>query len=108
MQDDCIPVPLGIPGLRVVSCAPGELGGLEVGVESEARGGLCPECGAAALVAKDRPLVLVRDLPIRGLATWLRWRKRRYRCPACGGSRRHDRAIDAERRCPRAHSPVGR
>lgn len=83
MQDDCIPVPLGIPGLRVIGCGPGQYGGLEVEVESEVKGGLCPECGAAALVPKERPVVLVRDLPIRGLASWLRWRKRRYTCPAC-------------------------
>lgn len=86
MQDDCIPVPLGIPGLRVTGCRPGELGGLDVDVESESKGSVCPECGAAAFVPKERPVVLVRDLPLRGLATWLRWRKRRYLCPACGRS----------------------
>ncbi len=85
MQEHCIPVPLGIAGFRVIDCVEGELG-LEVHVETQRAGGLCPECGAAALVPKERPVVLIRDLPIRGLATWLRWRKRRYRCPACGRS----------------------
>ena len=83
MQDDCIPVPLGIPGLRVIGCAERPIG-LEVNVETEAKGGVCPSCGGAALVPKERPLVVVRDLPIRGVATWLLWRKRRYACPACG------------------------
>lgn len=85
MQGHCIPVPLGIPGLRVTGCVEGEFG-LEVDVETEAPAGLCPQCHAAALVPKERPVVLVRDLPIRGLATWLRWRKRRYACPACATS----------------------
>lgn len=85
MQEHCIPVPLGIAGFRVIDCVQGELG-LEVDVETDAAGGLCPECGAAALVPKERPVVLVRDVPIRGLATWLRWRKRRYACPACARS----------------------
>ncbi len=85
MQEHCIPVPIGIAGFRVIDCAEGELG-LEVDVETDAPGGLCPECGAAALMPKERPVVMVRDIPMRGLATWLRWRKRRYACPACARS----------------------
>lgn len=83
MQDDCIPVPLGIPGLRVIGCTERAIG-LEVNVETEAKGGVCPSCGTAALVPKERPVVVVRDLPIRGVATWLLWRKRRYQCLPCG------------------------
>jgi transposase len=33
---------------------------------------------------KERPVVAVRDLPIGGRRTVLRWRKRRYWCPDCG------------------------
>jgi len=103
MKDDCIPVPLNIPGRRVIGCGPGELAGLEVEVESEAKGGLCPECGAAALVPEERPMVLVRDLPIHCRPTWLRWRKRRYECPACGRSFTEAHVPPIACRCGTAH-----
>lgn len=119
MQDDCIPVPLGIPGFRVIGCAERPIG-LEVDVETEVKGGVCPSCGTATLVPKERPVVVVRDLPIRGAATWLLWRKRRYECPPCGrtfteahpeipararSTRRYDRYL-YERVA--AGSPIGR
>lgn len=35
----------------------------------------CPRCGRGPVMVKDRPVVAVRDLPIGGRATVLRWRK---------------------------------
>lgn len=83
MQDHRIPVPLGIDGFRVTGCIDGDLG-LEVHVETTTPAGLCPECHGIALVAKERPVVVVRDLSIQAQPTYLVWRKRRYACPACG------------------------
>ena len=55
MQDHRIAVPLGIPSLIVTSCVDTDLG-LDVHVETETAGGLCPECEAVALVPKERPV----------------------------------------------------
>jgi transposase len=43
-----------------------------------------PWCGQDAVRVKKRPVVAVRDLPIGGRATVVRWRKRRYACATCG------------------------
>jgi transposase len=52
-------------------------------VELVARAGRCPGCGRGSLTIKDRPMVRVRDLPVAGRATYLLWRKRRWRCVGC-------------------------
>ena len=57
---------------------------LEIEVELGAPAGCCPGCGRGSVEVKERPLVRVRDLPISGRRTVLRWRKRRFRCRACG------------------------
>lgn len=85
MQEHRIAVPLGIEGFRVTGCVPGVLG-LEVRVETTAPAGLCPECHGIALIPKERPVVVVRDLPIQAQPTYLVWRKRRYACPDCARS----------------------
>src|SRR5947209_8411508 len=85
MQDHRIPVPLGIPGFVVTACEEGDLG-LEVHVETTAPAGVCPDCHGIALVPKERPVVVVRDLPIHGQPSYLVWRKRRYACPDCARS----------------------
>jgi transposase len=59
---------------------------LDLEVELAARAGCCPRCGRSSVDVKDRPVVRVRDLPIAGRVTQLVWRKRRYRCQACGRS----------------------
>src|SRR5436309_6655318 len=56
---------------------------LDLEVELVARAAVCPHCGRPSLEVKERPLVRVRDLPIAGRTTQLRWRKRRYRCQGC-------------------------
>ncbi len=82
MQDDLTRL-VGLEGFEVKRVV--EVGGrLDLEVELAARAGCCPRCGRASLEVKDRPRVRVRDLPIAGRVTHLVWRKRRYRCAACG------------------------
>jgi transposase len=59
---------------------------LDLEVELVARAEWCPHCGGRELEVKERPIVRVRDLPITGRRTHLRWRKRRYLCGGCGRS----------------------
>src|SRR5688500_9989209 len=59
---------------------------LDLEVELVARAGCCPRCGRASCEVKERPVVRVRDLPVAGRRTFLLWRKRRFRCRACGRS----------------------
>jgi transposase len=59
---------------------------LDLEVELVARAERCPHCGSRELEVKERPIVRVRDLPITGRRTHLRWRKRRYLCGGCGKS----------------------
>jgi transposase len=74
---------LGLHGVVVTNV--GEAGDqLDLQVELIARAERCPRCGRGPVMVKDRPVVAVRDLPIGGRATVLRWRKRRYRCASCG------------------------
>jgi transposase len=73
---------LGLEGFVVR--AVGEQGGvLEIEVELALAAAVCPHCGRGSIEVKERPLVLVRDLPIAGRWVWLRWRKRRFACQAC-------------------------
>ena len=82
MHDDLTRL-VGLEGFEVTRVV--EVGGrLDLEVELAARAGCCPRCGRASLEVKDRPRVRVRDLPIAGRVTYLVWRKRRYRCAACG------------------------
>ena len=73
---------LGLDGVVVTDvCEVGDQ--LDLQVELIARAAACPWCGQVSGEIKERPVVAVRDLPIGGRRTVLRWRKRRYRCPAC-------------------------
>jgi transposase len=73
---------LGLDGFQVIAVE--ERGGaLEVEVELVARAAVCPHCARGSVEVKERPVVWVRDLSISGRWTWLRWRKRRFACPAC-------------------------
>jgi transposase len=82
MSDDVSRL-VGIEGVAVTGVVEVE-GRVELEVELVARAGCCRWCGRASLTVKERPVVRVRDLPVAGRATVLRWRKRRYRCEACG------------------------
>jgi transposase len=56
---------------------------LDLEVELVARTEECPHCAGTELEGHERPVVAVRDLPLAGRETTLRWRKRRYRCQGC-------------------------
>jgi transposase len=56
---------------------------LDLEVELLTRAKSCPHCSGGALEVHERPVVLLRDLPLCGRRTTLRWRKRRYRCKTC-------------------------
>jgi transposase len=56
---------------------------LDLEVELIARARSCPHCAGEELVVHERPVVRVRDLPLCGRRSTLRWRKRRYRCKGC-------------------------
>jgi transposase len=74
---------LGLEGFAVT--AVDEIGDhIELEVELVSPAGCCPRCGRASVEVKERPLVAVRDLPVAGRRTVLRWRKRRFRCRRCG------------------------
>jgi transposase len=81
MQDDVTRL-VGIDGLQVIAVDEA-LHVLVLEVELAALAGCCRWCGRSSLQVKERPVVTVRDLPIVGRPTYLRWRKRRYRCEAC-------------------------
>jgi transposase len=74
---------LGLDGVVVRDVS--EVGDqLDLQVELIARADRCRRCGLGPVTVKERPVVTVRDLPIGGRATVLRWRKRRYACASCG------------------------
>ena len=69
---------------RMVVTAVLEIGRqLEIEVESTQEVACCRWCARSSLLVKDRPIVRVRDLPIAGRVTFLRWRKRRFWCEGC-------------------------
>jgi transposase len=74
---------LGMPGMRL--CDVRQLDGeLELVVETDAEVVGCTGCGVRA-VSHGRRETLVRDLPVAGRPSRLRWRKRLWRChePRC-------------------------
>lgn len=77
---------LGLAGLRVTRVLVTDSDALDHEVEGVARAEPCPHGGGQDLVIKERPVVGVRDLPLAGRLTRLRWRKRRWRCRRCGRS----------------------
>jgi len=56
-------------------------GEIELTVETTADRAWCRRCGVRALI-KGRSTVVVRDVDAFGRRVQLRWRKRRWRCPA--------------------------
>lgn len=89
MNDDVTVLParmLGLSGFRVL--AAGEYGGeLELLVESTDTVIGCPVCGVVA-TAHGRRDHLVRDIPSRGRAVLLVWRKRLWRCEEAACAKR--------------------
>jgi transposase len=81
MRDDVSRL-VGIDGVVVTDVI--EVGRqLEIEVELLVEVACCRWCGRASLAVKDRPVVRIRDLPVVGRVTFLRWRKRRYWCEGC-------------------------
>ena len=84
MQDDASRL-VGLDGLVVTGVVEEDgAAARPPGRELLARDGRCPHCKGEDLVIKERPVVGVRDLPIAGRMTHLRWRKRRFGCRGCG------------------------
>ena len=77
---------LGMPGVRLLDAVEVD-GELELVVETDAEVVGCTGCGVRA-VSHGRRATLVRDLPMSGRPTRLRWFKRLWRChePACARS----------------------
>ncbi|MCA1709378.1 MAG: ISL3 family transposase, partial [Actinobacteria bacterium] len=82
---EAINATLGLDGFDVLgaSVVPD---GIELVVESSIDAGSCKACGGIAAEPKERPQVLVRDLPISGRPVMLRWIKRRWRCGYCAAT----------------------
>lgn len=85
MRDEAINATLGLGGLEVEAISVGEHS-IEVVVVSRLDAGSCKRCGGIAAEPKERPQVLVRDLPISGRPVMLRWVKRRWRCRYCSST----------------------
>lgn len=83
MPEQAINATLDLEGLEVLGVAAFD-DVVEIVVESNIDAGACRDCGGLAPEPKQRPEVLVRDLPISGRMVVLRWRKRRWRCSYCG------------------------
>lgn len=82
MPVEAINAAIDLEGLEVLGVSAFELV-IEVMVESRFDAGSCRSCGGIAAEPKERPEVLVRDLPMCGRPVLLRWRKRRWRCTYC-------------------------
>ena len=69
---------LGLAGMAVLAVSDGD-GEVEYAIETTARAGWCPTCGAQARLHNRRP-TWVRDLPAGDRAVTLVWVKRIWRC----------------------------
>ena len=71
---------VGLPDVNILAVDDNGGGPLRVHLETRRERPVCGACGGAVL-AKDRPVVELVDLPAFGRPTRLVWRKRRWRCP---------------------------
>jgi hypothetical protein len=71
---------VGLPDVNVLAVDDERGAPIVVVVESRLDGAWCAECGCRAQV-KDRPDVMLVDLPCFGRPARLVWRKHRWRCP---------------------------
>jgi transposase len=81
-----IPIPLGIPDVRVLQTTQNERGEIVITLESTKAGTRCRQCGKwiTKLHGRDE-WVTIRHLPAFGRATYLRYRPNRYQCQDCEG-----------------------
>ena len=84
-MDDITSLLFGLDSFRVVDVVRVADRVVQVVIETVARQGVCPDCGAESTRVKDRPLARVRDLPVADQRVALWWRKRRLLClqPSC-------------------------
>lgn len=82
MRDDAISVSLELEGFRVTETIE-RLGAVVVVIETRVPAGVCPKCGHPSAEGKGRRERVLRDLPLKGKPTWLRWRRRAFRCRGC-------------------------
>lgn len=77
---------VGLPEVNVLGVDDVGIGSLRVHVESRVDQAWCRTCGSRGVV-KDRPVVVLVDLPCFGRPTRLVWHKHRFACgaPECGG-----------------------
>ena len=73
---------LDIPNYQVVSA---EIGADEItlNIESASQKAVCPHCGRTSETLHERHPRIVRDLPISGKPTYLRFVRRRFFCEDC-------------------------
>ncbi len=72
---------VGLPAVRVLGVDDDPGGLLRVHLETRSVRPSCARC-AGAVVVKDRPTVVLVDLPCFGRPVRLVWRKRRWSCPS--------------------------
>ena len=81
-----VTIPLGIPDVRVLQTSSGERGEIIITIESTKNGTACHKCGKWITKLHGREeWVTLRHLPVFGRPTYLRYRPKRYQCPACEG-----------------------
>jgi transposase len=75
---------IGLPAVTVLGIVDELDGPLWIHVETQADRPVCGDCGGAVVI-KDRPLVVLVDLPAFGRPSRLVWHKHRWSCrsPAC-------------------------
>ena len=71
---------VGLPEVNILGIEDGPDGLLTVHVECRDAKAFCEQCGIRAKV-KERPIVVLIDLPCFGHPTRLSWHKRRFNCP---------------------------
>lgn len=82
MRDDRITVGVDLEGFRVTETIESDHAVVVV-VETRVPAGVCPRCGHGTAEGKGRRERVLRDIPIRGKPTWVRWRRRAFRCRGC-------------------------
>ena len=83
VQDDSITIELGMPELRVEGCREVD-GGYVVTVRYRAMTRACPRCGRETSHVHQYHRQLKVHTPVWGRRVVLEFRKRRFRCEACG------------------------
>jgi len=84
LAPDTMRVRLHLRLVRVLAVIVGIFDELEVEVGSTRSSSTCPFYGFSCRAVHDTRVQRVRDLPVSGRRTTLRWRRRRFACANCG------------------------